>query len=414
MDVPKVYISYSHDSEEFKKWVARFCSQFRFKGVDATIDQYEILLTSSIPEYMERGITDADYVIFLITKQFVKKYEERKGGIGYEINIATGEIFVKNLKRKFVPVLIKLNFDQVPPFLLGIKAVQISDLDNYNEQFLELYAYITGQDLIAKPPLGEIVPISDLKRELGNIDVNTIDVENYKLKTKTRHHLKWSLTVQDDYLSNLDFARIYNGLSKSFLRRKVEFDVRYFPLVFDPRYKRANSPSVVYESDNYTGNYSNWFMFERAAFENNRLHYNFLELQDDEKLFLMHVRIPLLSMWFILETYVSFHEANGLPMKLVTHLEVTTSIDASYDFQSSPFQLQFNGFERYDLKSHKSKLDHVFQLLNDGTLYDFFQKVLSLFVSENPRSYHPFLEIDSEDFKRIYTEIVAGRYSYDY
>ena len=74
MDAPKVYISYSHDSEKFKSWVADFCARLRGKGVDATIDQYELLLTSSIPEYMERGITEADFVVFLITAQFIKKF----------------------------------------------------------------------------------------------------------------------------------------------------------------------------------------------------------------------------------------------------------------------------------------------------------------------------------------------------
>lgn len=39
MEAPKVFASYSHDSDEHKKWVREFCTKLRENGVDVTLDQ---------------------------------------------------------------------------------------------------------------------------------------------------------------------------------------------------------------------------------------------------------------------------------------------------------------------------------------------------------------------------------------
>jgi hypothetical protein len=42
MKIPKVFISYSHDSQEHKKWVLDLATRLRNNGVDAIIDQWEL------------------------------------------------------------------------------------------------------------------------------------------------------------------------------------------------------------------------------------------------------------------------------------------------------------------------------------------------------------------------------------
>lgn len=42
MTIPKVFISYSHDSQEHKKWVLEFATRLRNSGVDAILDQWEL------------------------------------------------------------------------------------------------------------------------------------------------------------------------------------------------------------------------------------------------------------------------------------------------------------------------------------------------------------------------------------
>ncbi len=39
---PKVFISYSHDSDEHKKWVLNLATKLRRHGVDAILDQWDL------------------------------------------------------------------------------------------------------------------------------------------------------------------------------------------------------------------------------------------------------------------------------------------------------------------------------------------------------------------------------------
>ena len=44
MNIPKVFISYSHDSLEHKEWVNQLATKMRNHGIDATLDQWELLI----------------------------------------------------------------------------------------------------------------------------------------------------------------------------------------------------------------------------------------------------------------------------------------------------------------------------------------------------------------------------------
>ena len=64
---PKVFISYSHDNEPYKEWVRNFSNKLIENGVEVTLDQYDLLLADSNTLFMEKGISDNDFVIFLIS-----------------------------------------------------------------------------------------------------------------------------------------------------------------------------------------------------------------------------------------------------------------------------------------------------------------------------------------------------------
>jgi hypothetical protein len=53
MKIPKVFISYSHDSQEHKKWVLDLATRLRNNGVDAIIDQWELRAGDDLPHFME-------------------------------------------------------------------------------------------------------------------------------------------------------------------------------------------------------------------------------------------------------------------------------------------------------------------------------------------------------------------------
>ena len=41
---PKVFISYSHDSDDYKDWVVSFANRLILEGIDVTLDQYDLVL----------------------------------------------------------------------------------------------------------------------------------------------------------------------------------------------------------------------------------------------------------------------------------------------------------------------------------------------------------------------------------
>lgn len=171
MKHPKVFISYSHDSQDFKDWVRALTDRLIKSGVEVTLDQYDLKLTMNNSEYMEKGISDNDYVILLLTKSYSEKAKERKGGVGYEVSMVTGEIITDANRHKFIPILIQIEFSELPIFLKGTYSLKIDNLSSFEDQYVQLYAYITDQELVEKPELGDII---QLKKESKHDHIDKI------------------------------------------------------------------------------------------------------------------------------------------------------------------------------------------------------------------------------------------------
>ena len=70
---PKVFISYSHDSPEHRRWVSELGAKLRHSGVDAILDQWDLGPGDDVTQFMERGILDSDRVLVICTDQYVRK-----------------------------------------------------------------------------------------------------------------------------------------------------------------------------------------------------------------------------------------------------------------------------------------------------------------------------------------------------
>jgi hypothetical protein len=151
---PKVFISYSHDSEEHKQWVLKLGEDLLSRGVDAILDQWDLRPGDYIPDYMEQ-IKQADRVLCICTDTYVSKAEAGKGGAGYEGGIITAEL-TKNLKTKvFVPVIRKAKAKKrTPSFLANRFYIDMSDDSKYDEELGKLVRSLLGLPPIARPPLG--------------------------------------------------------------------------------------------------------------------------------------------------------------------------------------------------------------------------------------------------------------------
>lgn len=154
-DNPRVFISYSHDSDIHKEWVRKLASDLRESGIDAILDQWDVRLGDDLAAFMESGITSSDRVIAICSENYVLKANEGQGGVGYEKMIVTGEL-VKNLgTNKFIPLVRGNNTPNKVPVCLSSRAyINLEDDNEYEARLKELVRDIYGVPENEKPPLG--------------------------------------------------------------------------------------------------------------------------------------------------------------------------------------------------------------------------------------------------------------------
>jgi len=154
--IPKVFISYSHDSPEHKKWTAEFASKLVEKGVDVILDQWDLNLGDDVPKFMEKSVSDVDRVLVICTETYVRKADEGKGGVGYETMIVTGEL-VRNLgTTKFIPLIRQEEgSNTLPKFLSTRFYINLSEDKDLDEQFELLIRELHEEPALKKPLLGK-------------------------------------------------------------------------------------------------------------------------------------------------------------------------------------------------------------------------------------------------------------------
>lgn len=152
--IPKAFISYSWDSDEHKDWVCELATRLRGEGVDVTLDQWHLALGDPLPEFMERAVRENDFVLLVCTPNFKARADDRKGGVGYEGNIITGEMFHKSNHRKFIPILRHPVWAEAAPDWLRAKTYIDLTGNRFEENFEELVHTLHGETPVA-PPLGK-------------------------------------------------------------------------------------------------------------------------------------------------------------------------------------------------------------------------------------------------------------------
>ena len=116
---PKVFISYSHDSEEHKQWVEDLASQLDADGISIIFDQKNLPLGYDITKFMEDGLSGSDRVLLICTEKYVQKANAGVGGVGYERSIVTAELVENMGTIKFIPVIRQSTEKPILPKFMG-------------------------------------------------------------------------------------------------------------------------------------------------------------------------------------------------------------------------------------------------------------------------------------------------------
>jgi hypothetical protein len=104
--VPTVFISYSWDDQDHKKWAKQLADDLRTKyNICSLIDQYNSAGVNLV-EFMNKGIRVADRVLMIGTPIYKQRSESGIGTGGkYEEVIVTTEIYKNTDTIKFIPLL---------------------------------------------------------------------------------------------------------------------------------------------------------------------------------------------------------------------------------------------------------------------------------------------------------------------
>src|SRR5205823_12453487 len=105
MTAPIVFISYSHDSEDHKRWVRQLATDLRSNGIDVILDQWDLALGQDVAAFMQRGVVVSHRVLIVCSDDYVRKADTGSGGVGYERLIITSEVIGNIDTKKFIPII---------------------------------------------------------------------------------------------------------------------------------------------------------------------------------------------------------------------------------------------------------------------------------------------------------------------
>lgn len=202
--MPKVFVSYSYDSGNHKKWVLELASKLRSNGVDVVFDQFETRLGSDLALFMEQGLNESARVICVCSELYNEKANSGVSGVGYEKRIICKEL-LKDSSAAWVIPLIRNNgaSNKLPLFLSALKYISFEDDEAFGKNFYELLRDLHDQSNL--PPLGKN-PFEHSADVIGKVE------EVLSIKRSLSFSVSSNGTVRFNYLSNSGVHTFGSGI----------------------------------------------------------------------------------------------------------------------------------------------------------------------------------------------------------
>ncbi len=171
---PRLFVSYSHDSEAHKERVLALADQLRRDGVDVLLDRYE----GAVPEYgwiewMDRSIGRADFVAVVPSPAYGAKLDrevpEGVGrGIKWEGAIIRNEVYLREMQVRGFLVLCfeKADHRHVPHWLAGAARYDVLDDRGClrHDQYEKILRHVLNRPSVPPPPVGAPPPLPPAAR----------------------------------------------------------------------------------------------------------------------------------------------------------------------------------------------------------------------------------------------------------
>jgi hypothetical protein len=220
---PRVFISYSHDTAEHKKWVLQFATTLRDRGIDAILDQWDLIPGDDLPYFMETNLANSDYIIMICTETYVQKANKGTGGVGYEKMIITSSLLGGIDNNKVIPIIRQESTNEVPTFLKSKLYIDFSKDKDIEYNLDELIRTLLKAPLYEKPEIGKN-PFKPMTESTPNRTADGLK-ELMKIITKcydkrTESYIFYTCVVVNSEMHRLTLDKYINIAIKSNLIAK--------------------------------------------------------------------------------------------------------------------------------------------------------------------------------------------------
>ncbi len=200
MEPPKVFISYSHDSDKHKEWVLKLSCRLRENGVDVILDQWDLGAGDDLTLFMEIGVRDSVRVLVICTDTYVRKANAGVGGVGYERLIVTAQLTRDLGTKKFIPIIRQSSNDEKTPTFLETRVyIDFTDDEKFDEKLKELLHKIHEVPITHKPPLGKN-PLLSQTRESEVLSHNLPKIPDKIESVADAHESAFEIARADDIM----------------------------------------------------------------------------------------------------------------------------------------------------------------------------------------------------------------------
>ncbi|QDV23448.1 SEFIR domain-containing protein [Aureliella helgolandensis] len=158
---PKCFMSYSWTTKQHATRVLELSTDLVENGVDVVLDKWDLREGHDANHFMETMVSDEAIrkVILVCDHEYVRKANERTGGVGTETQIISPEVYRKSRQDKFVAVVFEKN-PEGKPFLPAYYSsriyIDLSTPTSHAENFEQLMRWIFDKPLYKKPQLGKM------------------------------------------------------------------------------------------------------------------------------------------------------------------------------------------------------------------------------------------------------------------
>jgi hypothetical protein len=153
----KVFISYSHDSQNHQNRVLALANRLRQDGIDCWLDQFEVAPPRGWLLWMEEQIKSANFVLLVCTSEYRIRIENEPAdatgrGVRWEAQLIYQSLYEAHLyNQKFIAVLPDDgSIEDIPTILRPYTNFR------FESGYDALYCYLTNQLTVPVPPLGPL------------------------------------------------------------------------------------------------------------------------------------------------------------------------------------------------------------------------------------------------------------------